>query len=80
MGWSTVTPREIPANLGPAAVSRNRLLVSVALGLIVAALMVWQYRRNALVRGCIEEGGIWTGVGCRPDPGRIHIQRELQRS
>ncbi len=60
--------------------SRNRLLMASVVVLVLAALMGWQYRRYALVTACVENGGIWTGVTCRPDPGRIQIQRELQRS
>ncbi len=59
--------------------SRSRLLIATALFVLVAALMAWQYRRHALVSACIETGGTWDGAACRADPGRIIIQRDLQR-
>lgn len=59
--------------------SRNRLLISAALLLVVAALMAWQYSRHALVTACVADGGMWDGSSCKSDPRRIILQRELQR-
>jgi hypothetical protein len=60
--------------------NRNRLLISAALVLTVITLLAWQQSRNSLIAACQEKGGIWSGNACRPEPGRIIIQRDLRRS
>jgi hypothetical protein len=61
---------------------RGRLLIAGAAALLLAVLIGWQYRRDQLVRACLENGGVWHGPhsACRQHPLRPIIQRELQRS
>jgi hypothetical protein len=61
-------------------VNRHRLLISATLILTLVALLAWQQQRHGLVASCQDKGGLWNGSACRPDPGRIIIQRDLRRS
>jgi hypothetical protein len=60
--------------------NRNRLLFSAAMVLSLLILFAWQQSRGAQITACHDKGGIWTGATCRPEPGRIIIQRDLRRS
>jgi hypothetical protein len=60
----------------------NRFLIAGAVSLVLVLLLTWQHHRIKLVTACVDRGGIWNGVtsSCRPDLGRITIQRDLRRS
>ena len=57
-----------------------RLFVAVLTLIAPAALFGWQYRRDQLVKACIEGGGAWVGQGsvCRPAVRPI-LKRDLER-
>jgi hypothetical protein len=61
-------------------VNRNRLLISATLVVTLFLLLAWQQQRHNIVAACQDKGGQWNGSSCRPDPGRIIIQRDLRRS
>lgn len=60
----------------------SRILISAAVALLLAALLLWQHSREELVAGCVARGGRWDGArgACLPKPDGITIQRELFRS
>jgi hypothetical protein len=60
----------------------NRFLIAGVLSLVLVLLLTWQHHRVRLVTACVDRGGIWNGTTstCRPDLGRITIQRDLRRS
>lgn len=60
--------------------TRGRLVVMVALSLLVAGLMGWQWHRERLVRACVEQGGSWDGGACGPPRVRPILRRDLHRS
>jgi len=60
--------------------SRTRILVTVVLGLALAALFTWQLHRERLVKACLASGGAWDGGGCGPPSLRPILRRDLQRS
>jgi hypothetical protein len=60
----------------------NRFLIAGVASLVLVLLLTWQQHRLKLVTACVDNGGIWNGAAstCRPDLGRITIQRDLRRS
>ena len=62
--------------------SRNRIVLAAVALVVLATLLLWQRQRLNQVQACVAQGGIWDGSAsvCKPDPNRILIQRELQRS
>lgn len=60
----------------------NRFLMAGVASLVLVLLLTWQQHRIKLVTACVDNGGLWNGVTstCRPDLGRITIQRDLRRS
>ena len=61
--------------------SRSRLIVAVLMLVALAALMEWQFRRERLVRACVDGGGVWYGAlsACKHQLRPI-LQRDLHRS
>jgi hypothetical protein len=61
--------------------SRSRLIVAALTLLGLAILMDWQFRRERLVRACIDGGGIWYGPlsACKHQQRPI-LLRDLHRS
>lgn len=57
-----------------------RLTVIVALSVLVAGLLGWQWHRETLVRSCVERGGSWDGGACGPPRIRPILRRDLHRS
>jgi hypothetical protein len=60
--------------------TRLRLLIMLALGVLVVTLLGWQWQRERLVRACVERGGSWDGGACGPPRIRPILRRDLQRS
>ena len=62
--------------------NRNRLLIAALAVIALGALLLWQRQRLDQVQACVTQGGLWDGASstCKPDPNRIIIQRDLQRS
>jgi hypothetical protein len=60
--------------------SPTRLLIMLALGALLAALLGWQVQREQLVRACLDKGGAWDGGSCGPPRVRPILRRDLQRS
>ena len=60
--------------------NKNRLVITAAMVLTLIVLVAWQLKRNAQIAECHAGGGAWNGAICRPEPGRIIIQRDLRRS
>jgi hypothetical protein len=60
----------------------TRFLIAGVVSLILVLLLTWQHHRIKLVTACMDRGGVWNGATsiCRPDLGRITIQRDLRRS
>jgi hypothetical protein len=60
----------------------NRFIIATCVSLVLVLLLVWQKHRVNLVTACADRGGLWNGKTstCRPDLGRITIQRDLRRS
>jgi hypothetical protein len=60
--------------------SRARLIIAALTIAGLAFLMQWQFRREQLVKACIDSGGIWHGPlsACRYQ--RPILQRDLHRS
>lgn len=67
---------------GAQPLSQKRILIALAAAILLAALTLWQRQRFDQVQACAAQGGIWDGQlsTCKPDPNRILIQRDLQRS
>lgn len=62
--------------------SRKRALIALALVAAVAALVVWQRHREALMLGCLERGGSWNGQRSVCQPTRLGpiLRRALDRT
>jgi hypothetical protein len=58
-------------------VSRARLLIAGLLTVALLCLLGWQFRRERLLKACLERGGAWTGTACGPRP---ILRRDLQHS
>ena len=60
----------------------NKFLISGVVTLALVLLLTWQQHRVKQVTACVDRGGLWNGASstCRPDLGRITIQRDLRRS
>jgi hypothetical protein len=60
----------------------NKFLISGVVTLVLVLLLTWQQHRVKQVTACGDRGGLWNGATstCRPDLGRITIQRDLRRS
>jgi hypothetical protein len=61
--------------------SRARLVIAAltAAGLVV--LVGWQFRREQMVKACIDAGGIWHGpLSACKNQLRPLLQRDLHRS
>jgi hypothetical protein len=61
--------------------SRSRVVVAVLALAGLAVLLHWQFRRERLVRACLDGGGIWYGPlsACKYQQRPI-LQRDLHRS
>jgi hypothetical protein len=59
---------------------RSRLVIALLTMTALAALMGWQYRRERMVRACVDLGGIWYGQLSACKYQRPVLQRDLQRS
>jgi len=60
----------------------HRLTIAILTGSVLLLLLAWQEHRVALVRNCVQAGGLWDGPTskCRPAPVRIQIEKDLKRS
>jgi hypothetical protein len=60
--------------------SRTRLIIAGTTLVALAVLLGWQYKRERMVRACLEVGGVWNGrlSVCRYQ--RPVLQRDLHRS
>ena len=58
-----------------------RLAVAVTISVAVVVLLVWQIRREQLVKACLDGGGAWNGAqsACK-GPLRPILRRDLERS
>jgi hypothetical protein len=57
-----------------------RLSAAVLTVIALAALFVWQSRREEILNACLESGGVWDGPtsACR-EPVRSILRRDLER-
>jgi hypothetical protein len=58
-----------------------RIAVAAGAAIALGLLFGWQYRREQLVKVCLDSGGVWNGPAsaCQP-PVRPILRRDLQRS
>lgn len=61
--------------------SRLQLAIAALTTAAIAALLGWQFQRDAGVKACHDSGGIWYGPSsaCK-HPVRPILRRELERS
>jgi hypothetical protein len=57
-----------------------RLGIAVLTVIALAALFLWQSRREEILKACLDSGGVWDGAAsaCR-EPIRPILRRDLQR-
>jgi hypothetical protein len=46
--------------------TRPRIIAAAVTATLLAALTLWQWRRDAEIRDCLGAGGFWTGRTCLP--------------
>jgi hypothetical protein len=61
--------------------TRSRLLLAALMLVALAVLMEWQFRRERMVKACMDGGGIWYGAqsACKHQQRPI-LLRDLHRS
>ena len=60
--------------------TRARLVAAGLIAVALVALFGWQFRRERLVKACLDGGGAWTGSTCGPRPQSPILLRDLRRS
>jgi hypothetical protein len=60
--------------------SRFRIVIAALMVAGLAALIGWQYRREQMVKACLDGGGVWHGPLSACKNLRPILQRDLRRS